>query len=193
MLWLLLGLVLFLGVHSVRIVAEGWRSQTIARMGAQPWKGAYSLVSVLGFALMVWGYGQARLDPTVLWLPPRGMTHLTALLTLFAFILLAATYVPRNSIKARVHHPMVVSVKVWALAHLLSNGMLADVIMFGAFLVWAVLDFRAARQRDRQHGTTYPSGTLLGTVLTVVVGAVAWVGFALWAHRWLIGVSPIGG
>jgi uncharacterized membrane protein len=193
MLWLLLGLVLFLGTHSVRIVAEGWRSEQIARMGAMPWKGAYSLVSILGFALMAWGFGQARLAPVVLWVPPKGMMHATALLTLFAFILLVATYVPRNGIKARLHHPMVLAVKVWALAHLLSNGTLGDVALFGAFLVWAILDFRASRQRDRALGTTYPAGTLVGTVVTVVLGIVAWAGFAFWGHRWLIGISPVGG
>ena len=189
---LVLGLVLFLGVHSTRIVAEGWRTRSIARWGEGPWKGLYSLVSALGLVLLVWGYGLARQQPVLLWTPPRGMNHLAALLTLVAFVLLAAAYVPRNGIKARLHHPMLLGVKVWALAHLLSNGTLADLVLFGAFLAWAVLDFRAARQRDRLAGTTYPPGQAAGTIGTLVVGVAAWAAFAFWLHAWLIGVRPLG-
>ncbi|MDR6155844.1 putative membrane protein [Acidovorax delafieldii] len=190
--YLVLGLVLFLGVHSVRIVADGWRTQTLARMGEMPWKGLYSLVSAVGLVLIVWGYGLARQQPVVLWVPPIGMRHAAALLTLIAFVLLVATYVPRNAIKARLHHPMVLGVKVWALAHVLSNGNLADVLLFGSFLLWAVLSFRAARQRDRAQGTVYAAGSAAGTAAAVVVGAVAWAGFAFWGHAWLIGVAPLG-
>ena len=189
---LILGLVLFLGVHSVRIVAEGWRTRMRQRLGEGGWKGMYTLLSLLGLALLVWGYGLARQDPVVLWAPPVAMRHVASLLTLAAFILLAAAYVPRNGIKARLHHPMVLGVKVWALAHLLSNGNLADVLLFGAFLLWALLDFRAARQRDRAQGTRYPAGTLAGTAATLVLGALAWAVFAFWAHALLIGVSPMG-
>ena len=192
MVMLLLGLVLFLGVHSTRIVANGWRSDMIGRFGEMPWKAGYAVLSVAGFVLIVWGFGLARQQPVQLWMPPRGMRHLASLLTLIAFVLLAATYVPRNAIKARLHHPMVLSVKVWALAHLLSNGNLAHVILFGTFLVWAALSFRAARARDRVAGTVYPAGTAAGTGMTVVVGVAAWALFAFWAHGALIGVRPIG-
>ena len=192
MSYLVLGLVLFLGVHSVRIVADGWRTQMRARLGEGAWKGLYSVASVVGLVLVVWGYGLARQQPVVLWNPPVGMRHAASLLTLIAFVLLAAAYVPRNVFKAKLHHPMVLSVKVWALAHLLSNGNLADVVLFGAFLLWAVLDFRAARQRDRAHHTVYAPGTAAGTVIAVAVGTAAWAGFAFWAHAWLIGVAPMG-
>jgi uncharacterized membrane protein len=192
MLWLVLGLVLFLGSHSVRIFADGWRQQTIARLGEQAWKGTYALVSLAGFALLVWGFGQARLTPEPLWFPPLPMRHIAGLLTLMALIFLVAAYVPGNAIKARLHHPMVLSVKVWALAHLLANGRLADVVLFGAFLLWAIADFRSLRQRDRAAGTTYPAGKAVPTVITVVVGLAAWAGFAFWGHAWLIGVSPLG-
>jgi uncharacterized membrane protein len=189
---LLLGLILFLGVHSVRIFAEDWRTRTRARIGENAWKGAYSLLSIAGFALLVWGYGLARQQPVILW-PAMGWTrHLASLLTLIAFVILFAAYVPRNGIKARLHHPMVLGVKVWALAHLLANNTLADLLLFGGFLLWAVLDFRAARQRDRVAGTRYPAGTLAGTLATVVLGAAAWAGFALWAHAAWIGVYPFG-
>lgn len=189
---LILGLVLFLGVHSVRIVADGWRTQTRARLGEGAWKGVYSVLSLVGLVLVVWGYGLARQQPVVLWNPPVAMRHAASLLTLVAFILLAAAYVPRNALKARLHHPMVLAVKTWALAHLISNGNLADVALFGGFLLWAIFDFRAARQRDRALGTSYPSGTLAGTGITMVLGLVAWAAFAFWAHAMLIGISPMG-
>lgn len=190
---LLLGLVLFLGAHSLRFVAGPWRERTLARLGEKPWKGLVSLVSLAGFVLLVWGYGLARQAPVVLWTPPRGMNHLAALLMLGAFILLAAAYVPRNALKARLGHPMVLSVKAWALAHLVANGTLADLLLFGAFLVWAVVDFAAARRRDRAAGVTHPAGTATGTLATLGVGVLAWAVFAFWAHAWLIGVRPLGG
>ena len=192
MAYLILGLVLFLGAHSVRIVAEGWRTQTLARLGEGPYKSIYTALSLLGFGLIVWGFGMARELPTMLWMPPRGMRHVAALLTLIAFVLLAAAYVPRNAIKARLHHPMVLAVKTWALAHLLSNGSLAHVILFGAFLAWGVANFIAARKRDRALGTTYPAGTWAGTAITVGAGVVAWVAVAFWLHGLLIGVRPLG-
>ncbi len=189
---LLLGLVLFLGAHSVRIVAEGWRGRVRARLGEGAWKGLYTLVSLVGFALIVWGSGLARQQPVVLWTPPAAMRHVAALLTLVSFVMLAAAYVPGNGVKARLKHPMVLGVKVWALAHLLANGTLADVLLFGGFLVWAVLCFRAARQRDRAAGTLYPAGRGGATALTLAAGIGAWAVFAFWAHAALIGVRPFG-
>ncbi len=189
---LLLGLVLFLGVHSTRIVADGWRTRMVGRLGEGPGKGLYSLVSIAGFVLIVWGYGLARQAPVQLWTPPRGMNHLAALLMVASFVLLAAAYVPRNAIKARLHHPMVLGVKAWALAHLLANGTLADVVLFGAFLLWAVASFRAARRRDRAGNVQYASGTTGGTIGAVVAGLVLYAVFVFWAHAWLIGVSPLG-
>lgn len=192
MTMLILGLVLFLGVHSIRIVADGWRSAMIGRVGELPWKAVYALLSIAGFVLIVWGFGLARQQPVQLWMPPRGMRHLASLLTLISFVLIAAAYVPRNAIKARLHHPMVLGVKVWALAHLLANGNLAHVVLFGAFLVWAVLSFRAARARDRAAGTLYPAGSTAGTLGAVVAGTALWAVFAFWAHGALIGIRPIG-
>jgi uncharacterized membrane protein len=190
--YLILGLVLFLGVHSVRTVAEDWRTGVRQRLGENAYKGIYSVLSLIGFALIVWGFGLAREMPVVLWTPPRGMRHAASLLTLVSFVLLAAAYVPRNGLKARFHHPMVLSVKVWALAHLLANGTLAHGVLFGSFLAWAVANFIAARRRDRATGTAYPAGTLAGTAVTVAVGLGAWALFALVLHGMLIGVRPIG-
>ncbi|PND38458.1 protein NrnU [Paucibacter aquatile] len=192
MLELILGLVIFLGVHSLRIVAEGWRSAQIARMGAQRWKLVYTLLSLLGFGLIVWGFGLARQTPVALWAVPKGMNHLAALLTLLAFVLLVAAYVPGNAIKAKLRHPMILSVKVWALAHLVANNTLAELLLFGGFLIWAVLCFRAARQRDRAQPPAALNSAPIATALTVLIGAAAWAGFAFWAHAAWIGVRPMG-
>ena len=189
---LILGLVLFLGVHSARIVAEGLRQAFIATHGANAWKGLYTLVSLAGFALIVWGYGLARQQPVLLWTPPIAMRHLAALLTLPAFVMIVAAYVPGNGIKARLHHPMMLGVKTWALAHLVANNTLADVLLFGGFLAWAVAAFVAARKRDRAQGTAYAPGRVGRTIITVVAGTAAWAAFAFWLHAWLIGVRPIG-
>ncbi len=192
MAYLVLGLVLFLGVHSVRIFADGWRTQTIGRVGENTFKGLYTALSLLGFVLIIWGFGMARETPAVLWTPPVATRHIAALLNVLAFVLLMAAYVPGNAIKARVHHPMVLGVKTWAFAHLISNGNLAHVVLFGAFLVWAVLDFISARRRDRAQGVEYPKGTMSATGLTVVLGVVVSGVFAMWLHGLLIGVKPFG-
>ena len=193
MLTLVAGLVLFLGAHSVRVFGEGWRASTIANVGEKPWKAVYALVSIAGFVLVAIGYGLARQNPVVMWSQPAVWTrHLAALLTLLAFVLVAAAYVPGNQLKAKLHHPMILGVKVWALAHLAANNTLADLVLFGSFLGWAVLDFRAARQRDRAQGTVYPAGSMPRTAIAVVVGGLAWAVFAFWLHRAWIGVSPMG-
>ena len=189
---LILGLVLFLGVHSTRIVADGWRGAQLARLGERAWKGLYSLISIAAFIVLVWGYGQARQQPVVLWSPPLWTRHAAALLMLASALLLVAAYVPRNAFKARLHHPMLLAVQLWAVAHLLANGSLADVLLFGAFLVWAVLDFGSARRRDRIAHTVYAPGTTAGTQTTVGIGVIAWAVFAFWLHGPLIGVRPFG-
>ena len=152
----------------------------------------YSLLSIAGFVLLIWGYGLSRAAPVDLWQPPVFTRHLASLLTLPAFVLLAAAYVPGTRIKARLGHPMILAVKLWALAHLLSNGRLGDVLLFGGFLVWAVFDFRAARARDRQAGLMRPAGSAARDIAAVVVGLAAWAVFAMVLHGWLIGVRPFG-
>jgi uncharacterized membrane protein len=189
---LILGLILFLGTHSVRIFADGWRTRQLARRGELPWKGVYTLLSLAGFALIVWGYGLTRSAPVVLWTPPAWTYSVTAALTVPAFILIAAAYVPGTRIKAAVGHPMIAGVKIWALAHLLSNGRLGDVVLFGAFLAWAVLDFAAARRRDRAAGVRYPAGPFARDAIAIVAGLAAWGLFAFFLHAWLIGVRPFG-
>jgi uncharacterized membrane protein len=192
MTYLILGLIVFLGLHSTRIVADDWRTAQVKRLGENAWKGIFFLLSIAGFGLIAWGFGQARQEPVTLWAAPLAMRHVAALLTLVAFVLLAAAYVPRNAIKSRLHHPMLLAVKVWAFAHLVSNGTLADLLLFGAFLAWAVPCFIAAKKRDRAAGRQYAAGTAGGTAATVVAGSAAWVAFAFWGHAMLIGVRPFG-
>lgn len=188
---LIAGLILFLGVHSVRIFADDWRTQKMAQLGEKKWKGLYTLVAIAGFALIVIGYDSARSSPIVLWEPPFWGRHLAILLNLFVLIFLTAAFIPRNSIKAKLGHPMILSVKVWALAHLLANGTLADLLLFGSFLVWAVLDFRSSSKRDRAAEIVREAGTTTNTVLTIALGSVLWLAFLYWLHAWLIGVAPL--
>lgn len=189
---LLLGLLIFLGGHSVRIVAEPWRTAQIARWGPKAWKGAFTLLALVGLVLIVWGYGLARAQTPVLWTPPVWTRHLAALLTAVSFVLLAAANVPGNHFKAALGHPMVLGVQLWAVAHLLASGTLAAVVLFGAFLVWSLADFVTARRRDRVAGTRYPAGQWGQDAVVVVAGLVVWVLFALLLHGWLIGVRPFG-
>jgi uncharacterized membrane protein len=190
---LVTGLILFLGLHCSRVFFEGPRAGFIAQRGEKTWKGLYSILSIIGFVLIIWGYGQARQTPTVLWAAMPGAAHMAALLTLIAFVMLAAAYVPGNAIKAAVGHPMILGTKIWAFAHLLSNGTLADLLLFGGFLVWAVLAFRAARQRDRAAPAAKAvQVSALATSLTIGAGAAAWAVFALYLHQVLIGVKPLG-
>jgi uncharacterized membrane protein len=212
MTWLILGLILFLGAHSVRVVADNWRTQKIEAWGDKAFKGVHALVSLLGFYLLVVGYGEARLETVVLWNPPIFTKHISLLLMLFASILLVAAYIPRNHFKMRMGHPMVLSVKVWALSHLLANGNLADIILFGAFLIWAVLNFKSARARDRARLqiSQAPEGltsdvnpnassedapakpNLLATFITLGGGMALWAVITFVLHAKVVGVAPLG-
>jgi len=192
MLLLILGLLVFLGTHSLRFGSDARRDALIARLGAGRFKGLYSALSAIGLVLTVLGFGMARETPVVLWLPPAGMRHLTFLLMLISMVLLAAAYVPRNAILARLHHPMVLSVKVWALAHLICNGTLAHVVLFGAFLLWSVVLFRASRKRDTVLEVQYAAGETVPTLITVGLGVLIWLVLLGWLHGILIGVRLMG-
>jgi uncharacterized membrane protein len=185
----IVGLVLFLGIHSVAIAAPAYRDAQVAR-NDRAWKGIYSIVSVVGFVLLIYGFGIARQTPVVLWTPPTYMRHLTLLLMLPVFPLLLAAYLP-GRIKAAVKHPMLLSVKVWAFAHLLANGTLNDLILFGAFLAWAVIDRIAVKRRATLRVIPGAPPSPLSDTIAVVGGLVLYVLFLFWAHRWLIGVSPL--
>jgi uncharacterized membrane protein len=192
MVFLAIGVISFFGMHSLRIFASAWRERQIARIGLGPYKGLYSLGSAAGLALIVWGYGLARASPIVVFTPPVWTRHAAVLLMLFAFVLLAAPYVPKNHIKARLGHPMILGVKLWAFAHLIANGTAADVLLFGSALAWAILDFRSARLRDRKGAPAREAGGLAATIVTILAGVSVWAAFVFWLHAWLIGVAPLG-
>jgi len=189
---LILGLVLFLGLHSTRIVADDARSRFIAQRGERAWRGLYSLGSAIGLVLIIWGYGQTRAQPVVLWAPPGGLRALGSLLALLGIVLITAAYVPRNHLKAWVGHPMVLGIKVWAFGHLIATRTLADLLLFGAFVVWAVLCYRSLRARDRAANRAPTPGEPAPTAIAVVVGLVVGLVFVKWLHGWLIGISPWG-
>ncbi len=186
---LVIGLIIFLGIHSISIVAPASRDGMAARIGAGPWRGIYSLISLVGFVLIVWGYGVARGVPVVLYSPPFWTRHVTALLMLPVFTLLIAPYFP-GRISAALKHPMLVGVKLWAVAHLVSNGTLADVVLFGGFLVWAVADRISYRHRTQRPLKGAPPAAR-NDVIIVVVGLALYAIFVLWLHQKLIGVQPI--
>src|SRR5580693_7601559 len=188
---LVLGLVIFLGLHSTRIVSESGRERAIARIGEGPWKGVYSLISAIGFVLIVWGFARARYDAPQLWTPLPGARHVTMLLMLAALILLASYLFKRSHITAAVHHPMVWSVLLWSAGHLVANGSAADLALFGAFLVWSVADLASSYARDRRNGVVYPTPELGATAGAVVVGLVVYALLIGGLHLWLFGVSPL--
>jgi uncharacterized membrane protein len=188
---LVLGLLIFLGVHSTRIVSEGGRAKAIARLGEGPWKGIYALLSVIGFVLIVWGFASARSDASIVWVPPIWTRHVTILLMLVSLILLAAYGFKRSHIAVAVHHPMICGVAIWAFGHLLANGSTADLVLFGAFLIWAAVDLISSYGRDRRNAVVYPAPNFGATIGAIVVGLLLWAVLIGGLHLWLFGVSPM--
>lgn len=185
---LITGLILFLGVHSVSIVGSHWRSQKIERIGEMPWRGLYSLVSIAGFVLIIWGYGLARQAPVVLYIPPTWLQHVALVLLAAVFPLLLAAYFP-GRIKAVTKHPMLAGIKIWAFAHLLVNGTLADVVLFGSFLAWAAADRISMNYRESRPIPSAPPSRA-NDAIVVVGGLVLYLAFVFWLHEWLFGVVP---
>ena len=189
MVYLIAGLIAFLGVHTLTTL-RGPRAALIGRLGEGPYKGLYSLVSAVGLVLIVWGFGQYRGTGWVqIWSPPAALRPLTYLLMWFAFVALAATYCPPGRIKSALRHPMLVAVKAWALAHLLANGALGALLLFGAFLAWAVYD-RVAVKRRGELGAPKVARFASGDMISIAVGTVACV-VMFWVHPWLFGVAII--
>lgn len=188
MLLLLIGLVLFFGVHSISIVAPARREVWAAAMGVNAWRAVYSLLSLGGLVLLVVGYAQARRYPVPLYFPPVALRHLAFALMLPVFPLIFAAYLP-GRIKQKLKHPMLVAVKTWAVAHLLANGMLADVLLFGGFLVWAVsARISLGRRPQRPMMMPLPAPSVRNDVLAVLLGLAVYVLTVLWLHRVLTGV-----
>ena len=189
MLVLIIGLIIFLGIHSISIINEAWRDKLAERYGEIPYKGLYSVISLVGFGLIIWGYGLARQEPVVVFNPPVWLRHIAILLLIPIFPLILATYLP-GRIQAFLKHPMLIAIKLWALAHLLANGMLADILLFGSFLAWAVIDRISLKKRQLRLPPRLPS-TMLNDVIAVILGLALFGIFSLWLHVWLIGVAPI--
>ncbi|NKI34945.1 NnrU family protein [Wenzhouxiangella sp. XN79A] len=189
---LVLGLILFLGIHSISIVARPTRDRLAARLGEWPYKGLYSIVAAIGLVLIVIGYGQARLTPTVLYSPPEWLRHLNMLLMLIVFPGLLAAYLP-GRIGDALKHPMLIAVKAWALSHLLVNGTLADVLLFGGFLAWAVADRISMNHRPAGGSALALPRTKFNDAIVVVGGLALYLAFAFWLHPAWIGVPVMGG
>jgi len=188
---MILGLLIFLGLHSIRMLAPAWRESLIARLGAGPWKGLYSLASLAGFALIVWGYQLAKTEPVLLWAPPTAMKHIASLGVLLAFVLLLATYVPRNHVRGWAGgHPMFLGTAVWAISHLLASPWLHAAVLFAAFGLWSMAGFWLARRRPSPAVPAAPNA--VATAGLLIAAAAAWFAFARYAHLWLMGVSPFG-
>ncbi|MFX1765173.1 NnrU family protein [Paraburkholderia sp. A1RI-2L] len=189
---LVLGLAIFIAMHLIRVVAAPWREVQIERFGMPVWRTCFGLLSILGVVFIVRGYGLARRYPVPVWLPPFGIAHVTALLTAIAFVMIAAACVPGNHLKRALGQPFLSGVALWAFAHLLANGTLHAIVLFGALLVWALIKLRADRRRDREAGVLRAQGTFARDMLVVVSGLAAWAVFAFWLHGVLIGVRPLG-
>lgn len=187
---LFLGLVLFLGMHSISIIKPNLRAMVIERFGLVPWQAVYGLISLIGFVLILQGYGQARLSPVVLYEPPTWLRHINLLLMLPVFPLLFAAYLP-GRIQSFVKHPMLLAVKIWAFAHLLANGTLADVLLFGSFLAWAVADRISLKHRTAPPVQGAPPGPI-NDAIAIVGGLGFYLLFMFWLHRAMMGVAPIG-
>jgi uncharacterized membrane protein len=189
---LVLGLVLFLGTHAFSM-ARANRAAAVARIGEGPYKGLYSLLSLAGIVLISIGYGQYRAGGYIpVWDPPVWTRHLALLLVLVAFICFVAAYLPGH-IKARLKHPMLAGVKIWALAHLLANGDLGSILLFGSFLVWGVAARISVKRRDvaAQHGGTAAPAGIRNDLLAVAIGTAVYAAFVFWLHPWLIGVPVL--
>ena len=188
---LLAGMAVFFGVHSVSIDAPAWRDRMVARLGEPAWKGVYAVASVVGFILMIRGYSHAKLDPTVVYEPAYWLRHLAAIVMVPVFPLLLSTYFP-GRIKAAAQHPMLAATKLWAAAHLLANGMLPDVLLFGGFLAWAIVDRISLKHRPVRPIKVLPERRY-NDLVAVVAGFALYVWFIAWAHYRLFGVSPVTG
>ena len=188
---LIAGLLLFLGVHSTAIITPEWRTAQVAQRGKAAWKGLYALLSIAGFVVLIYGYGVARQSPVVLYTPPTFTRHLALLLMLPVFPLLLAAYLP-GRIKTAAKHPMLLAVKLWALAHLLANGNLHDVVLFGTFLAWAVADRISIKRRTAARAVPAASLRPMNDAIALAGGLAVYAIFVLWAHLKLIGVSPLG-
>lgn len=185
---LVVGLLLFLGGHSVRIVAPSFRDAQFARLGEGPWKGLYSLVSLAGLVLLIWGYALARPDAALVYEPPVWMKHVNATIMLLSMLSLGISQVPAGKLKPKLKHPMVLAVLLWSVGHLLANGDMASILLFGGFLAWSVAQLGSYARRNAPVAAPGPaSNDLIG----LGVGLALYLLLLFRAHEWLFGVTPL--
>ncbi|WP_221799574.1 NnrU family protein [Oceanobacter mangrovi] len=189
---LIIGLIIFIGVHSIVLAAPGWREQTIQKLGKASYQAVHGVLALVSLLLIIKGYGDARMSPTWLWIAPVWTRHIAALFTLMAFIVLASAYIPGTWIKAKTGHPLLAAIKAWAFAHLLANGGLHDVLLFGSILAWSIVAYIVHRKRDRKNGVTYQHQGIARDLIALVAGLVSWAAVAFWLHGMLIGIAPFG-
>jgi uncharacterized membrane protein len=188
---LVLGLAVFLGMH-VFVTRRAARAALIARIGEWPYKGLFSLVALLGLVLIVWGFGHYRAAGYIqVWVPPTWMRHVTVALVWPAIILVTAAYIPGN-IKRKLKHPMLAGVKLWAFAHLLANGDLGSIILFGSILAWAVFDRISLKHRADACAPSIPVGGWGNDLIAVVVGTILYLALGFVFHPLFIGVPVFG-
>ena len=192
MLILVVGLVIFFVLHSIRLVAPQWREKSMASHGEMRWKMRFGMVTLIAAAFIVLGYMQVRLEPVWLWFPPVWTRHLAGLLVLVALFFVGSALVPNTTMKKKVGYPMLIAVKIWAFAHLISNGTLADVMIFGSFLVWSIVSFAVYRRRDRKAGVVRDQESGVQFDLAAFTFAmVTWFAIAFYLHQAIVGVSPL--
>jgi uncharacterized membrane protein len=187
--YLIAGLAIFLGVHSVSIVSYRWRDRLVERLGPGPWRGLYSLASLIGLALIAYGYARAREAPIILYVPPLWLRDTVPMLMVFVFPLLFAAYFP-GLIRAALKHPMLVAVKLWATLHLLANGSLADVILFGSVLAWAVADRISLKRRPQRPVPAAPPWKW-NDAIAIALGLAVYVAFVAGLHEWITGMPIV--
>ncbi|MCZ4074037.1 NnrU family protein [Agrobacterium sp. LMR679] len=192
MLFLALCLALFLLTHLLKVVAPQFRARMIASMGEGPFKGVYSLVSLITLGLVIYAFGEARQETGMVWYPPVWTSHLAVTLMLPAMICLIASLIPAGHIAVKTKHPLILSVKIWALAHLLANGETSSILLFASFLAWGVV-MRISLKRRERAGEKVVRDFVSGRydLVAIVGGIVLWGAFILKLHEWLIGVQPI--
>jgi uncharacterized membrane protein len=189
---LVLGIVIFLGIHLVRSVAPGVRAAVIKRRGTGIWHAIHGIAALVGLALIAIGFDQARATSGVLYTPPTFMAHITLALMLIASICLVAAFLPAGKIRVATKHPAILAIKIWALAHLIANGETASVLLFGAFLAWGVILRISMKKRWRAGEITYPAFVSYRYDVAAVVLGAALYGVIVWKlHELLIGVPPI--
>jgi uncharacterized membrane protein len=186
---LLVGIIIFLGVHSISIVNEPWRDRMADRLGVWTWKGIYSIVALVGLILIIRGYGEARTEVVELYYTPAWLQHISLILLIPVFPLLVGAYAP-GRIKAAVEHPMLLATKLWAAAHLLANGTLADLVLFGSLLLWVFADLLSVSKRQPRQIPGAPHSKF-NDWLAIVVGLALYLAFLFWFHEMLFGVSPV--